>query len=162
MKKIFPHLRNDEELEALETCGSVTKYIFDYLWSEIGKSGPTPILTMYDDNPEDTSTYNKPTLEEEFPFMGFGTGQYMVHFVFQGENGAWEDLTGSMYSHEYVIFDCGQRFWSCQAWAGEYKTRWHEIYEPGFMTSTLNMSNIDMDHLRGYFYLNDVPEGFWI
>tara|TARA_B110000008_G_scaffold277863_1_gene320199 strand:- start:12710 stop:12913 length:204 start_codon:yes stop_codon:yes gene_type:complete len=51
-------------------------------------------------------------------------------------------------------------FWSCQAWAGEYETRWQEIDEPGLMTSTLNAREIDHDDLKKFFYLNDEPEGF--
>ena len=159
IQEVIQDLRKDEEFEQLESCGSITERVFKYLWPKIGRSDPVPILAMYSDDPDD-NTFNMPKLREEFPFSGFGDDQQAVHFVFQGENGAWEDLSGTHYSHEYAIFQSEHRYWSCQAWAGEYETRWQELDEPGLMTSTLNMSNIVEEDLKKYFYLDDVPIGF--
>lgn len=145
----------------METCGDVTRYIFQYVWCNIlGRAG-APTLAMYDDARNNIPDYyDKHRLQEEFPPIG-GSEQNAIHFVFQGENDAWDDLTGTMHSHEYVLFQTDNGCWSCQAWACMYNTRWAHIDDAKEIRHVLNRDDeIDVAKLETYFHLDVEPEGF--
>lgn len=160
-REIVKRLRTDRELATVETCGNVTEYIFDYVWQHVlRKDEEPPMITMYEEN-RSSYAYGKTKLLEIFPPIQNRNGDTdAIHFVFQGENGAWDDLTGAHYSHEYVVIQTKTEFWSCQAWVDKYRTRWNQINDFTEMRRVLIQPSIDMDKLRHYFHLNEVPEGF--
>lgn len=159
VRNIVADLKQDVTLQNAESCGQVTEYVWKYVWQLLGNTGTTPILEMYNDQ-ESSYSYSKPVLQRKFPSRTMGAGQDVVHFVFQGENGAWDDVVGQHYSHEYVIFETSQLFWTCQAWVDEYTTTWSEMSSLGTMLSELPSYRIDSEMLLKYFYLDQIPEGF--
>ena len=163
VSSIVQELKEDEDLNNKEECGSVTEYIFNYLWQHLRNDTPTPTLAMYDNYSRDYPGYfTKQKLETLYPPTELGSGKNVVHFVFQGENGVWDDLTGKHESHEYVIFESPENFWVCQAWVYEYKTTWSELTSLGSMLYVLSGRCVDEDKLKQYFHLSQVPNGFGI
>ena len=152
MEEIYDLAKKDN------TCGDVVESTFRHL------KGEHLHLETYNDFEDGEGVwYPKKRLQKEFPAIDFHKVIQAVHFCYQGENGSFEDVYGDAYSHEYVIFQNGQSFWSLQAWVGEYEAKlsgqlsMSEVVE---MLDVLRSRKIDIEKLKKYFYLDFPPDGF--